>query len=116
MEVDDIEKTKPAQLKQNRITNIPAYGLKSDDIATSAYVKFKSKRDTDPLNPVYTIESQSRRHVIQMGEIEGSKPKLLKSPNTKRQTNNTTDIKGASPKDKGSMPPMLKKSSLSLNP
>ena len=61
MEVDDIEKTKPAQLKQNRITNIPDYSLKSDDIDTSKYVKFKSTRDTDPLNPIYKIESQSRR-------------------------------------------------------
>lgn len=84
MEVDDIEKTKPAQLKQNRITNISDYSLKSDDIDTSKYVKFRSKRDTDPLNPVYQMESQSRRQIIKMGEIEGSKPKMLKSPTTKR--------------------------------
>ena len=39
-----------------------------------------------------------------VGDIEGNAPKLQKSPNTRRKINDISDIQGASPKDKGSMP------------
>ena len=56
--------------------------------------KFKSGRDTNPLNPIYKIETQSRRHVIALGEIDGNHPKLSKSPVTRRKINDISDIKG----------------------
>ena len=64
MDMGDIDKTKPNRLKQNRVTNIPDYKLMSEDIDKSKFVKFKTKRDTDPLNPIYKVESQSRRQMI----------------------------------------------------
>lgn len=93
MEMSDIEKSKPNQLKQNRVTNIPDYktGLQSQDIDSPQATKFKSN-PRDPLNPVYKVETQSRRHVIEMGKIEGSAPKITKSTVTRRQMNYTNDI------------------------
>jgi len=57
MNVTDIEKTTPAQLKQNRITNIPDYKIDTTDIDKPTYNKFKSIRDTNPLQPVYKVET-----------------------------------------------------------
>ena len=51
MQVNDIDKTKPAQLKQNRITNIPDYKIDTRDIDSPKLTKFKTLRNTDPLNP-----------------------------------------------------------------
>ncbi len=104
MFLSDIDKSKPNQLKQNRITNIPDYKLNCRDINEPKHVKFVSNRVTDPLNPLYKMETQSRRHVIQMGQIEGSSPKLSKSPVTRRHINNISDIEGTHPKEKGSIP------------
>ena len=39
-----------------------------------------------------------------MGKIDGNAPKLSKSPSTKRATNLISDVVGAAPKDRGSMP------------
>ena len=39
-----------------------------------------------------------------MGKIDGNAPKMQKSPNTKRMINQISDIKGTSPKDRGSIP------------
>ena len=64
MGVGDIEGTKPRQLKQNRVTNIPDYKLNVKDIDSPNAVKFKTNRVSDPLNPQYRIETQSRRHVV----------------------------------------------------
>lgn len=104
MDLNDIDKTKPNQLKQNRFTNIPDNQHNPKDIDSPQINKFKTKRTTDPLNPTYTMETQSRRHVIQMGKIDGNAPKMSKSPTTKRQINNISDIIGSSPKDRGSIP------------
>lgn len=71
----DIEGTKPRQLKQNRITNIPDYKINVKDIDSPGAMKFKTNRISDPLNPSYKIETASRRHVIQMGAIDGNAPK-----------------------------------------
>lgn len=49
MNVTDIEKTTPAQLKQNRVTNIPDYKIDTTDIDKPTYNKFKSLRETNPL-------------------------------------------------------------------
>jgi hypothetical protein len=57
MEVSDIERTKPNQLKQNRITNIPDYKISVKDIDSPGANKFKSTRITDPLNPTYKMET-----------------------------------------------------------
>ena len=103
MEIGDIDKTKPKQLKQNRITNIPDYKIDARDISQPDAIKFKSK-ERNPLNPVYKLETRSRRHVIEFGEIDGNAPKLSKSPITRRAINNVSDINGASPQDKGTMP------------
>lgn len=84
---NDIEGTKPRQLKQNRITNIPDYKINVKDIDSPGAAKFKTNRVSDPLNPTYKIETASRRHVIQMGAIDGNAPKQHKSTVTRRATN-----------------------------
>jgi hypothetical protein len=84
MVTTDIEKTTPKKLLQSKVTNIPDYKLYTHDIDYPQHVKFKSNRDTNPLRPVYKIETQSRRHIIEMGRIEGASPRLRKSPTTKR--------------------------------
>lgn len=67
MDTTDIEKTKPKILKQNRITNIPDYKIDASDINKEAKKKFNPSRVTDPLNPVYRMETVSRRHVMEIG-------------------------------------------------
>jgi hypothetical protein len=57
MAVHDIDKTKPNQLKQNRITNIPDYKIDTTDIDSPKKNKFVTKRNIDPLNPVYKMET-----------------------------------------------------------
>jgi hypothetical protein len=51
----------------NRVTNIPDYKIDVKDIDYPHHVKFTTGRVTDPLNPSYTVESKSRRHVIKLG-------------------------------------------------
>lgn len=91
MDIGDIDKTKPKQLKQNRITNIPDYGIDTRDIGKPDITKFKSN-ERNPLNPIYKLETRSRRHVIEFGEIDGNAPKLSKSPITRRAINKVSDI------------------------
>lgn len=67
MDTSDIDKTKPKILKQNRITNIPDYKIDSSDINKEAKKKFNPSRVTDPLNPVYRMETVSRRHIMEIG-------------------------------------------------
>jgi len=112
LKVDDIDRTRPKQLKQNRITNIPDYRNNSTDIAQNVPQKnkFVTHRNVDPLNPVYKVETQSRRHTFEVGKIEGSAPKAQKSPATRRHTNDVTDIKGSQPLYRGSMPANLRSS------
>lgn len=55
--VDDIDKTRPNQLKQNRITNIPDYRIDCTDIDSPKKNKFVTGRSVDPLNPVYKMET-----------------------------------------------------------
>lgn len=76
MQTEDIDRTKPKILKQNRITNIPDYKIDVHDIDKPTMNKFKSGRETNPLAPIYKIETQSRRHVVALGEIDGNHPKL----------------------------------------
>lgn len=58
MNVTDIDKTRPTQLKQNRITNIPDYNIDTTDIDRPTIVKFKSMREpTNPLAPIYKMET-----------------------------------------------------------
>lgn len=104
MDNTDIDKTTPAQLKMNRVTNIPDYKLTSNDIDSPQHVKFKSKEVRNPLEPVYKMETKSRRHVLQMGEIDGNKPKPSKSVVTRRATNSKDDIEGSKPKIRGVAP------------
>ena len=42
MDLGDIDKTSPAIIKQNKVTNIPDYKLKSDDVDSPNRNKFKS--------------------------------------------------------------------------
>ena len=63
---------------------------------------------TVPLNPTYKMETQSRRHVIQMGKIDGAAPKISRSPVTRRIVNDISDIAGSHPKDRGSIPEAMK--------
>ena len=52
------KKSKPAQMKQNKYTNKPDFKLMTEDIAgRPQFVKFKTKRNVNPLNPVYKVES-----------------------------------------------------------
>ena len=43
-----------------------------------------------------------------MGKIEGSAPKVSRSPVTRRHVNNVADIQGARPRDRGSIPENMK--------
>lgn len=106
MDTTDIEKTKPKQLKQNRISNIPDYNIDPSDINKKEIQKgkFVTNRVTDPLNPQYRLETVSRRHIIDYGVIEGSAPKLSISPTTKRLINRTNDIQGSTSKNMGTVP------------
>ena len=79
MDLSDIERTKPQQLKQNKITNIRDNKINVTDIDSPKYVKFKTNRVSDPLNPTYKMETASRRHVLNLGQIEGSAPKDFNS-------------------------------------
>jgi len=63
-------------LKQNRITNIPDYITYCHDVATPDVVKFKSGRDSDPLTPLYKLETKSRRHIVSLGKIDGNQSKI----------------------------------------
>ena len=110
MGVDDIDKTRPNQLKQNRITNIPDYKIDCKDIDSPKKNKFVTGRNVDPLNPVYKMETQSRRHHIEVGKIDGNAPKNQKSPVTRRRINDVSDIKGSQPLYRGSMPANLRSS------
>ena len=51
MDLSDIDKTSPNQLKQNRITNTPDYKIDTTDIDSPGKNKFTTNRVTDPLNP-----------------------------------------------------------------
>jgi len=62
----------------------------------------------DPLNPVYQIESPSRRIVKDYGRIDGSSPVSKTLPKTRRRINQIMDIAGSSPKDRGSIPAVAK--------
>ena len=75
MDLSDLDKARPNQLKQNRITNIPDYKIDTRDIDSPQHVKFVSKRNGNPLEPQYLMETKSRRHVLTMGPVDGSKPK-----------------------------------------
>ena len=50
------------------------------------------------------METKSRRHVLTMGPVEGSKPKQTKSVVTRRYTNAIDDIKGTHPQLHGTAP------------
>lgn len=108
MDLNDIDRSKPQQLKQNKVTNIRDNKIDVKDIDSPKAIKFKTNRVSDPLNPVYQMQTASRRHVLTMGQIEGSQPKQHKSPTTKRMTNIVDDIAGTKSKDKGTIPKMKK--------
>ena len=74
MDLNDLEKAKPAQLKANRITNIPDYKHGDPGIEHMHVKKMKVTNPRNPLEPEYTVETKSRRHVLKVGNIEGSKP------------------------------------------
>ena len=74
------------------MTNIKDYNNDCSDIAAPRINKFKTKRDVDPLNPIYMVESKSRRHIVQLGKIEGNETKINKSPKTRRKINDVSDI------------------------
>jgi hypothetical protein len=43
-----------------------------------------------------------------MGKIDGNAPKISKSPVTRRAINDLSDIEGTRPRDRGSLPSILK--------
>ena len=51
-------------MKQNRITNIPDYKTYCHDVAAPDVVKFKTGRETDPLAPMYKVETKSSIKLI----------------------------------------------------
>ena len=74
MDLNDLDKAKPAQLKANRITNIPDFKHGDLGIADMHAKKMKVSKPRNPLEPEYMIETKSRRHVLNVGNIEGNKP------------------------------------------
>lgn len=79
MDLGDMEKARPAQLKANRVTNIPDYKLSVEGIDDQRVRKLVVKKPRNPLDPSYTVETRSRR-VVHIGAVEGSKPLHHKSP------------------------------------
>lgn len=117
LDTTDIAKTKPKILKQNRITNIPDHQIDPSDVNEKhKNKKFVTNRLTDPQNPVYRLETVSRRHVVEYGQIDGNAPKLSVSPSTRRHTNRLNDISGSIPKDLGSIPVYIRNQHSSLPP
>lgn len=59
------------------------------------------------------METQSRRHVIDVGKIDGNAPRVrAKEPGANRRAiNDISDIKGSHPKDRGSYPKYIRNSS-----
>jgi hypothetical protein len=59
------------------------------------------QKDTNPVDPTYLMRSISGRRVMQIGEVDRSKPKVLIQPVVKKDNHRhlrTEDIAGASPK------------------
>lgn len=59
------------------------------------------KKESDPLDPTYVMKSVSGRRMVQIGEIDGNKPKILIEQVVKKDNHRhlrTEDIAGASPK------------------
>lgn len=73
MDLNDLDKAKPAQLKANRITNIPDYKLTHEGIDGMHVKKLQVKKPRNPLEPSYTVETRSRR-MVTLGGIDGNKP------------------------------------------
>ena len=56
MDLSDIDRSKPQQLKQNKVTNIRDNKIDVNDIDSPKHHKFKTNRvPTDPLNPTYQM-------------------------------------------------------------
>ena len=58
-------------------------------------------KESDPNDPTYLMKSISGRRMIQIGEIDGNKPKIMIEQVVHKDNHRhlrTEDIKGASPK------------------
>ena len=67
------------------------------DYRDVTHIDFKTKRSTNPLNPVYLIRDEDKK-VCEIGDVVGSKPQVL--PRARQDTNflatslKTDDIHG----------------------
>ena len=77
----------------------------SDIIEKPMSVKLKNMIiPKNPLEPQYVRMTESRRHVQVYGDIDGGRPKRTIAPQTRRQTNMTSDIIGPGKKLPPSFP------------
>ncbi len=76
LDISDLENARPNYLKQNRVTNIPDHLFYTRDVNKQRHLKFNTKRKVDPINPVYEMQTPSRRHIMKVGKIEGTSPTL----------------------------------------
>jgi hypothetical protein len=71
--VTDIDGARPRSLYKYEIYN------KNKDLMRDSVLGRKKpfKKESDPLDPTYVMKSVSGRRMIQIGEIERNKPKIL---------------------------------------
>ena len=69
----DIDGARPRSLYKYEIYN------KNKDLMRDSVLGRKKpfKKESDPLDPTYVMKSVSGRRMIQIGEIERNKPKIL---------------------------------------
>jgi hypothetical protein len=102
--VQDIKGAQPKSHYKYEIYNKNEELLKDDVIGRKKHYQ----KDTNPVDPTYVMRTVSGRHLMQIGEVDKSKPKVLIQPIVKKDNHRhlrTEDINGASPKI-----PNLKKS------
>ena len=102
--MQDIKGAQPKSHYKYEIYNKNEELLKDDVIGRKKHFQ----KDTNPVDPTYVMRTVSGRHLMQIGEVDKSKPKVLIQPIVKKDNHRhlrTEDINGASPKI-----PNLKKS------
>jgi len=95
--VTDIDGARPRSLYKYEIYNKNSE-LLTDDVLGR---KRPYKKESDPLDPTYVMKSVSGRRMVQIGEIDRNKPKILIEQVVKKDNHRhlrTEDIAGASPK------------------
>ncbi len=97
LNVRDIEGAEPRKFIKGEV-----YNKNRELLSDSVLGRRKHyQKDTNPVDPTYLMRSVSGRHLHEIGEVGGSKPKVLIQQVVKKDNHRhlrTEDINGASPK------------------